>query len=173
MRNISALCSKKLNDNEFYLQEEKVQLYASELDCLGHMIWERHSHCRGKNAHSKGLVYAQILQQRAMIPWTGAVYCPLPTRSGQLHWSTCSNDCQWQSFQWRPIHQKAFEEIKYLCSKTPVLKPIDPNKDDPIWVICDASASGLGAMYGQGPTWDTHRPTGFMLKNFTAAQCNY
>ena len=77
-----------------------------------------------------------------------------------------------QSFQWRPIYEKAFEEIKYLCSKTPVLKPIDPRKDDPIWVICDASTSGLGAMYGQGPTWDTCRPAGFMSKKFnTTTEC--
>jgi Holliday junction resolvase-like predicted endonuclease len=33
--------------------------------------------------------------------------------------------------------------------------------------------SGIGAMYGQGETWQTCRPAGFMSKKFTAAQMNY
>jgi hypothetical protein len=33
--------------------------------------------------------------------------------------------------------------------------------------------SGIGAMYGQGETWQTCRPTGFMSKKFTAVQINY
>ena len=78
-----------------------------------------------------------------------------------------------QEFEWRPIHDRCFEQIKVICSKTPVLKPIDPNVDDPIWVICDASVSGVGAMYGQGPTWQTCRPAGFMSKKFTKAQHHY
>jgi hypothetical protein len=54
----------------------------------------------------------------------------------------------------------------------PILWPIDPfNK--PIWVICNASASSTGAIYGQGPTWQTCWLAGFMLKKFTAAQYNY
>ena len=43
----------------------------------------------------------------------------------------------------------------------------------PIWVICDALASGIGAVYGQGQTWQTCRPAGFMSKKFTGAQMNY
>src|ERR1700723_2708947 len=43
----------------------------------------------------------------------------------------------------------------------------------PIWVICDALASEIGAVYGQGQTWQTCRPAGFMSKKFTGAQLNY
>ena len=77
------------------------------------------------------------------------------------------------SFQWRPLHQQAFESIKQLCRKTPVLKPIDPSLEEPIWVICDTSITGVGAMYGQGPTWETCRPAGFMSRKLTSAQRNY
>jgi hypothetical protein len=65
------------------------------------------------------------------------------------------------------------DNIKALACSTPILKPIDPRKDDPIWVVCDASVSGVGAVYGQGPTWQTCRPAGFMSKKFTSAQQNY
>jgi hypothetical protein len=76
-------------------------------------------------------------------------------------------------FAWRPIHQACFENIKNICCRTAILRPIDAAVDEPIWVICDASVSGVGAMYGQGPTWQTCRPAGFMSKKFTSAQHHY
>lgn len=76
-------------------------------------------------------------------------------------------------FHWIPIHQRRFEMIRQVCCKAPILKPIDPRKDEPIWVICDASKMGVGAIYGQGRTWNTCRPAGIMSKKFTHAQQNY
>lgn len=78
-----------------------------------------------------------------------------------------------QAFEWRPLHQSCVETIKSLAINSLVLRPIDPTKDEPIWVICDASVSGVGAMYGQGPTWQECRPAGFMSKKFTDAQHHY
>lgn len=77
------------------------------------------------------------------------------------------------SFTWMLIQQTYFEHIKWLAVSTPILQPIDPKNKDPIWVICDASVSGVGCMYGQGPTWQTCKPAGFMSKKFTPAQYNY
>jgi hypothetical protein len=38
--------------------------------------------------------------------------------------------------------------IKRICCKTPVIVPIDPKwQDEPIWIICDASKSGIGAVH--------------------------
>jgi hypothetical protein len=63
--------------------------------------------------------------------------------------------------------------IKIITCNTPILKPVDTQKLDPIWVVCDASARGIGAFYGQGPEWRKARPAGFLSKKFTPAQCNY
>ena len=76
-------------------------------------------------------------------------------------------------FLWKPMHQVCMDNIKALACKVPILRPIDPSGDEPIWVICDASVSGIGAVYGQGPDWQSCRPAGFMSKKFTAAQHNY
>ena len=54
-----------------------------------------------------------------------------------------------------------------------MLVPVNHDKDDPIWVICDASVSGVGVMYGQGLMWQTCRPAGFMSCKFTDAQRHY
>ena len=78
-----------------------------------------------------------------------------------------------QPFYWKPLHDACFSNIKVIACKSPILKPIDPRLSDPIWVICDASLSGIGTMYGQGETWQTCRPAGFMSKKFTATQMNY
>ncbi|SJL16373.1 uncharacterized protein ARMOST_19895 [Armillaria ostoyae] len=77
------------------------------------------------------------------------------------------------AFNWRPIHQRCFDMIKRICSKTPVLRPIDSRLKEPIWVVCDTSKSGVGVMYGQGELWQSCRLAGFMSKKFTNAQHNY
>ena len=76
-------------------------------------------------------------------------------------------------FLWKPMHQVCMNNIKVVACKVPILCPIDPSGDEPIWVICDASVSGIGAVYRQGPDWQSCRPTGFMSKKFMAAQHNY
>ena len=65
------------------------------------------------------------------------------------------------------------DNINALACKVPILRPTDLSGDKPIWVICDMSASGIGAVYRQGPDWQSCRPAGFMSKKFTAAQHNY
>jgi hypothetical protein len=78
-----------------------------------------------------------------------------------------------QPFTWQPLHNKCFEMIKYICCKTPVLVPVNHDRDDPIWVICNALVTSVGAMYGQGLMWQTCQPAGFMSRKFTDAQRHY
>jgi hypothetical protein len=76
-------------------------------------------------------------------------------------------------FHWKPIHQECMDNIKQLVCKPPILCPIDPKLDELIWVIFNTSASGVGAIYGQGSIWQTCHPTGFMSRKFSTAQHNY
>ena len=57
--------------------------------------------------------------------------------------------------------------------RSPILKPVDFNKNEPVGVITDGSWTGIGAMYGQGESWDTCWPAGFLSKKFMSAQHNY
>ncbi len=59
-----------------------------------------------------------------------------------------------------------------LACKSPILRPIDPGKSEPIWVITDMSIS-MGAVYGQGLEWQTCQPAEFMSKQFTRGQHSY
>ncbi len=85
--------------------------------------------------------------------------------------STCT--CNSKPFVWTPLLDKCFESIKTLTCRAPILKPIDASRPETIWVICDSSKSGVGALYGQGPDWQSCRPTGFLSKKFSSAQQNY
>ena len=67
----------------------------------------------------------------------------------------------------------SWQRIKDLAHKTPILRPVDFKLPIPVWVIADGSAFSVGALYGQGPEWQTCRPAGFMSKKFTSAQRSY
>ena len=144
------------------------------MDCLGHIIDDQGIHAdeskmaqiqewrtpRSYHDVQRFLGLVQYLQH--FLPNVAMFTAPLSSMTQNDH-----------EFMWRPIHEKAFQEIKALASRTPILKPVDPKSLDPIWVICDASTSGVGAFYGQGPKWETCRPAGFMSKKFQEAQFNY
>ena len=52
-------------------------------------------------------------------------------------------------FEWMPLLDKYFESIKTLACKAPILKPIDYDNPDPIWVITDGSKAGVGAVWSR------------------------
>lgn len=152
-----------LRKHKLYLSKDKCQLYAEAMDCLGHMIDDNGLHCdtnklgKLRDWHTpRNYLDVQrflgLVQYLApFLPNVASYTAPL---SGMMK--------NGQSFEWRPIHQSCFEAIKSLTINSLVLKPIDLTKDEPIWVICDASVSGVGAMYGQGATWQECRPAGFI-----------
>ena len=78
-----------------------------------------------------------------------------------------------QTFRWTPLLDKCFQSINAIAMWSPILKPVDFNRNEPVWVITDGSWTGIGAMYGQGESWGTCQPAGFLSKKFTSAQHNY
>ena len=59
------------------------------------------------------------------------------------------------TFQCTPLLDKCFQSIKAIAMRSPILKLVDFNKNEPVWVITDSSQTGISAMYGQGASWDT------------------
>ena len=163
-----------LREAKMVLNPKKCDFFSKKMDCLGHIIDDQGIHTdsskmvqilnwrtpRSYQDIQRFLGLVQYIQH--FMPNVSVFTAPLSaiTRNGH-------------EFMWRPIHDKCLTEIKALAAKTPILKPIDPNKPDPIWVICDASASGVGAFYGQGKSWENCRPAGFMSRKFKEAQQNY
>jgi len=159
---------------EFYLEREKCDLYAEKLDCLGHMINEHGVHTdtdkmarirkwrkpRNLNKVQQFVGLVEYLAQ--FMPDVLAYTTPLMGIQRNGH-----------PFLWREIDDQYFQAIKDLACKYLILRLINPASDEPIWLICDASLYGVGALYGQGEDWKTCRPAGFMSKKLTDAQHNY
>ena len=168
------LIFNKLREAQLFLEQSKCELYSKKMDCLGHIIDDQGIHAdpdkmarirdwrtpRNKHDVQRFLGLVQYLAH--FLPdvsaWTG----PLAAIQSKGN-----------AFIWKPMHQVCMDNIKALACKAPILRPIDPKNPEPIWVVCDASASGVGAVYGQGADWQTCRPAGFMSKKFSAAQQNY
>ena len=62
-----------------------------------------------------------------------------------------------QTFQWTPLLDKSFQSIKAIAMRSPILKPVDFNKNELVWVITDSSQMG-----NQCDVW-TRRELGHML----------
>src|SRR5258706_5202878 len=82
----------------------------------------------------------------------------------------CGSKALWK---WRHIHTKAFEQLKDILAAEAILKPLNYESKEPIFLVTDASASGIGAWIGQGPTLRDIRPAGFYSRKFNAAQSRY
>ena len=129
-------------------------LYAKKVDCLGHMINHRSLHadhdkmariCDWRQPQN----YNDVQKFLGLINYLAHFLPNVTSYMGPLSSMTSGNT----PFIWRPLHEKCFQMIKHICRNTPVLVPVDHTLDEPIWVICDVSVSGVGAMYGQGPSW--------------------
>ena len=139
------------------------------MDCLGHIITNAGIHtCSVKmqkiwdwqqphNFHEVQRFLGLVQYLAHFMPDVTAYTSPLTTcvRNGR-------------QFVWMPLYDKCLESIKALACRAPMLKPIDTNNPDLIWVICDGSQSGVGAVYRQGPEWQTCRPAGFLSKKFSS-----
>ena len=44
-----------------------------------------------------------------------------------------------QTVQWTLLLDKCFQSIKAIAMRSPILKPVDFNRNEPVWVITDGS----------------------------------
>jgi hypothetical protein len=164
----------RLRKHHFFLRAAKCELFSATVDCLGHSIDDKGIHADTDKMERirewrTPRTFNDVQRFLGLVQYIAPYMPDVAQFTGPLSIMTRNN----VPFVWMPVHETCFQHIKRLAAKAPILKPINTNKEEPIWVICDASVSGVGCMYGQGPTWQFCRPAGFMSRKFTAAQHNY
>ena len=144
------------------------------MDCLGHLITDASIHADTdkmqkirdwQQPHS----YHEIQRFLGLVHYLAHFMPDITAYTSPLAGCMRNN----KLFLWTSLLHKCFESIKALACRMPILKPNNVDYPDPIWVICNSSKSGVGAIYGQGPEWQTCRPAGFLSKKFSATQQNY
>ena len=78
-----------------------------------------------------------------------------------------------EEFVWTATHDKARENVKRAAGHNQVMKMIDHESALQIWLITNASDTGVGAWVGQGETADTARQAALHSRKFSNAQMNY
>jgi hypothetical protein len=138
----------KIKDNDLFLKPEKCTFHKKQIDYLGLII-------------SNGAVRMDPIKVEGITKW------PIPTMVKQVRsfLGFCNfycafipkfsniaqplNDLTKKNYQWRweTSQQNAFEELKRICAKEPVLRAPDWNK--PFIIETDASGYALGVVIAQ------------------------
>ncbi len=78
-----------------------------------------------------------------------------------------------QPWIWSHLHNISFQQIKDIISAEAILLPLNYDIQEPIYLVTDASANGIGAWIGQGPSMYDIRPAAFYSRKFNRAELNY
>jgi len=131
---------QKIREVGIYLSPAKSNLYANEIEFLGHVV------------SSKGLE-VMLSTTDKIVDW------PIPQNVKDIKsfnglvnyiaefilqladYSSVLSDLtqKGKEFKWEGKHQEAFDTIKLLAKSTPVCRPIDYDNPDPIFMVADAS----------------------------------
>ena len=141
-----------LRQAQLYLKASKCDLYFVRMDCLGHIIDDHGLHVSADKMEKVRewrtlRDYNNVQRFLGLVQYLAHFMPDVSSYMGPLA-EISRNGYQ---FEWKPLHEKYFWMIKELACRAPILRPIDPRTNEPIWVICDVSMYGVGAVYGQGP----------------------
>ena len=81
-----------------------------------------------------------------------------------------TRDAEWL---WTDLQEAAIQAVKQAAEDHKVLRLIDYDNSDMIWLFTDASLTGTGAWIGQGATRDAASPALFHCRKLTPAQSHY
>src|SRR5258706_6982072 len=164
----------RLREEKFYLNKDKCQFMSERVEVLGHIITPK-----GLSAdpikigkviefqitHNRKMLQAFIgivIYLRKFCPNLASVAAPLTDLQGST-----------AIWRWTDLHTKSFEECKKLIHSDRVIKPINYDSTDPVYLITDASDIGVGAWLGQGPDLESLRPARFYSRKLNPSQLNY
>jgi len=165
--------SSKLQTAGYYANPKKSLFFVTKLDILGHMIDDDGIHPAPETIRTimdqtgpesqKGLqrLNGMVNDISQFIPHIATITAPLTELCGNTEW-LCTD-----------LQEGDFEAVKHAADKHKVLRPIDYNKSDMIWLFTDVSPTGTGVWIGQGPTSDAARPAAFHSRKQTPSQSNY
>jgi len=156
-----------------WLNKDKCQIMAQKMELLRHVL-----HNNGLEADpekiKKVVDFKTPTNRREIQRFMGVVnylarFCQdLATKGSCLYELQGST----KQFKWTHLHDKAFNQVKQLIRSNAVLKLINHDSDEQIYLITDASNVGLSRWVG--PKEDgVIRPAAFHSRCLNKGQTNY
>ena len=131
---------QQLRESQFYLSRSKLDLFSNKADCLGHVIDDNGIHAElDKMWRIREWIipqkYNEVQKFLGLVQYL-ALYMPdIMAYTTPLSGLAQNN----QTFQWTLLLDKCFQSDKAIAMQSPILKPVDFNKNEPVWVIMDGS----------------------------------
>jgi len=139
------------------------------MDVLGHIIDDQGSRAspekiarieawttpRNKKQLQEFLGVVNYISQ--FIPHLASITAPLTSLTGT------------EEFVWTATHDHTMDNVKRGAAHNLIMKLIDHESALPIWLITDASDTGVGPWVGQGGIADTARPAALHSRKFSNA----
>jgi len=143
---------QQLWDSHLFLSKSIVDLYSEKVECLSHIIDNQGIHADADKMQCihewrQPQTFNDVQHFLGLVQYL-AHYMPDVTAYTTPLAGCVGNN---RPFEWMPPLNKCFKTIKALAYWALILKPLNADNPDPIWVITDGSKAGIGAIYGQGP----------------------
>jgi len=172
LKHIAMVCDK-LKQAQFYASRKKSEFFAASMDVLGHIIddeglraspekiarIEAWTTPKNKKQLQEFLEVVNYISQ--FMPHLASITAPLTSLTGT------------EEFVWTATDDHVMDNVKRAAAHNQIMKLIDHESALPIWLISDASDTGVGAWVGQGETADTARPVALHSRKFSNALMNY
>jgi len=164
---------QRLQDHHIRAFPFKCNFFADRLPLLGHVIDDQGIHAdpekiRGiqdwhtpKSKNELQTFIGVVIYHAQFLPHLATASAPL---SGLLSQN---------EFEWRPLHEEAFQQVKHLAKNFTTLRPIDYQSRHPIYLFTNASKVGAGAWIGQGPSPEKAHPVAFPSRKFATSRLHY
>jgi len=140
-----AMVGDKLKQAQFYASRKKSEFFATSMDVLGHIIADQGFRAspekiarieawttpKNKKQLQEFLGVVNYISQ--FIPHLASITARLTSLTGT------------EEFVWTATHDHAMDNVKRAAAHNQIMKPIDHESALPIWLMTDASDTGVGA----------------------------
>lgn len=168
---------EKLRSARLYCSPSKSKLFRRKVNFLGHEI-SGDGICPDEAKVEKLSKWKTPGSQKQLLRFLGTVQFLKKFIDGLSHYvgtlsPLTSTKKKHETFKWGKAEDDAFENIKRIVTTLPVLKTMNYDSGEPVWLFTDASGHGLGAALFQGVEWDKSSPIAYESRTMTPAERNY
>jgi len=164
---------QRLQDYHIRATTSKSNFFADRLPLLGHVIDDQGIHpdpqqIRGiqdwhtpKSKNELQTFIGVVIYHAQFLPHIASASAP--------PWHLLSQN----EFEWKPLHEKVFQQVKPLAKSITTLRPIDYQSRHPIYLFTIPSKVDAGPWIAQGPSPEKAHPAAFQGRKFATSQLHY